>query len=180
MVRSPIAGRVIDLTAAKGGYWNDTTAPIMTVADLSTVWVTASMPEKDLGLLYVGQTGTVTLDAYHHQPLPVKVRYIGELLDPDTRTIKVRIAFPNASGRFKPGMFAKVTFLERTHSAIVVPTTAVIQSGFDSRVFVEVAPWPFEPRVLQLGAQIESQVEVRSGLKAGERVVVKEGVLLND
>jgi membrane fusion protein, heavy metal efflux system len=179
-VRSPISGRVVDLTAAIGGYWNDTTAPIMTVADLSTVFVTASAQEKDLGHLYVGQAATVMLDAYPDQPLPVKVRYIGELLDSDTRTVKVRMVFENASGRFKPGMFAKATFLERSHSAIVVPMTAVIQSGFYSRAFVEVAPWQFEPRVLQLGPQIESEVEVRSGLKAGERVVVKEGVLLND
>jgi cobalt-zinc-cadmium efflux system membrane fusion protein len=179
-VRSPISGRVVDLNAAIGGYWNDTTAPIMTVADLSTVFVTASAQEKDLRQLYVGQQATVTLDAYPDQPLPVQVRYIGELLDPDTRTVKVRMVFDNPAGRFKPGMFAKAVFLGRSHSAIVVPMTAVVQSGFYSRAFVEVAPWQFEPRVLQLGPQIDDRVEVLSGLKVNDRVVVKEAVLLND
>ncbi|HTD03020.1 efflux RND transporter periplasmic adaptor subunit, partial [Undibacterium sp.] len=136
--------------------------------------------EKDLAHVYVGQDATVTLDAYADQVLNTKVRYVGELLDADTRTVKVRMAFDNRDGRLKPGMFAAATFRERAHEGITVPATAVVQSGFYSRAFVEVAPWQFEPRVLKLGMQIEDRVEVLAGLKAGERVVVREGVLLND
>lgn len=73
-VSSPISGRVVELNAGNGGYWNDTTAPIMTVADLSTVFVTGSAQEKDLGHLYVGQEATVSLDAYPDQPLRGKVQ----------------------------------------------------------------------------------------------------------
>lgn len=179
-VRSPLSGHVVDLAAAVGGYWNDPTAAVMTVADLSTVFVTASAQEKDLAQLYVGQDATVTLDAYAGQPLAAKVRYVGELLDPDTRSVKVRMVLDNRQGRLKPGMFATAVFRRRSHDGIVVPATAVLQSGFDSRAFVEVAPWQFEPRVLQLGPRMDGQVEVLSGLKAGERIVVKDGVLLND
>jgi len=178
-VHSPISGHVVDLTAATGGYWNDTTAPLMTVADLSHVFVTASAQEKDLARIHAGQRATVTLDAYP-EPLPATVRYVSEMFDPDTRTVKVRMVFDNRAGRLKPGMFAQATFFQPAHPGILVPMTAVIQSGFYNRAFVEVAPWQFEARVVKLGTRIGDRVEVLSGLKSGERVVVRDGVLLND
>ncbi|MYM32394.1 efflux RND transporter periplasmic adaptor subunit [Duganella sp. CY15W] len=178
-VRSPIPGRVVALAAAEGGYWNDATAPLMTVADLSRVFVSANAQEKDLNQLYVGQQAAIRLDAYP-EPLKGQVGYVSEMLDADTRTVKVRMPFDNRDGRLKPGMFAEATLLARAHPGIVVPMSAIIQNGFASRAFVEVKPWQFQPRELKLGAQIGEQVEVLSGLKAGERIVVKDGVLLND
>jgi len=178
-VRAPIAGRVVDLAAAAGGYWNDATAPLMTVADLSHVFVSANAQEKDLGRVYAGQNASVRFDAYP-EPLEAKVGFVGALLDADTRTVKVRIPCDNRDGRLKPGMFAEATFRARPHQGVLVPMTAVVQSGFDTRTFVEVAPWQFEPRVVTLGPQIGERVEVVAGLKAGERVVTRDGVLLND
>jgi cobalt-zinc-cadmium efflux system membrane fusion protein len=102
------------------------------------------------------------------------------MLDANTRTVKVRIPFDNRDGRLKPGMFAEASLQERPHSGIVVPMAAIIQVGFASRAYVEVKPWQFAARDLKLGTQIGEQVEVLSGLKAGERIVVKDGVLLND
>jgi len=179
-LRSPITGTVIDLTAAEGGFWNDTNAPIMTVADLSTVWVAASIPEKDLASVFVGQDAVITLNAYSGESIRGKVRYLGKVLDPDTRTVKARVVIDNASGRFRPGMFAQVTFHGEAHRAPAVPLTALVQSGFDTRVFVEVSPGVFQPRAVRMGARMDDNVEILSGLKVGERVVVKEGVLLND
>ena len=179
-VRSPIAGRVVDLNAAQGGYWNDTTAALMTVADLSTVFVSASVGEQDLGALFVGQSATVVFDAFPGEPMKAQVRYIGELLDPDTRKVKVRMLFDNRGGRLRPGMFAKATFFTKPHRGLLVPSGSLVQSGFHSRVFVEVSPWRFEPRVVQLGPKIGDSVEIVAGLKSGERVVVNDGVLLND
>jgi cobalt-zinc-cadmium efflux system membrane fusion protein len=179
-VRSPIAGRVVDLSAAAGAYWNDATAPLMTVADLSSVFVTASASEADLSAVFVGQSVQVALDAYGGDTFAGKVRYIGELLDPDTRRVKVRMQFENRDGRLKPGMFAKATFLAKAHPGLLVPLTSVVQSGFYARVYVEAQPWRFEPRVVQLGSRVGENVEIVSGLKADERVVVKNGVLLND
>ena len=178
-VRSPIAGRVVDLAAAEGAYWNDATAPLMTVADLSRVFVSANAQEKDLARLYVGQQASVKLDAYP-APLTGRVRYVGDLLDADTRTVKVRLPFENRDGRLKPGMFAEATLSSQPHQGILVPMAAVIQGGFSSRAFVEAGPWRFTPREIRLGVQIGQQVEVLGGLKAGERIVVKDGVLLND
>ncbi len=171
---------MIELTGAQGAFWNDMSAPIMTVADLSTVWLAASIQEKDIGSLFVGQTARISLNAYDGESFDGKVRYVGKVLDPDTRTVKVRIAIDNASGRFRPGMFAKMSFSGRSHKAIVVPATALVQSGFTTRLFLETSPWRFESRVCKTGAQIGDNVEIVSGLKAGDRFVVKEGVLLND
>jgi cobalt-zinc-cadmium efflux system membrane fusion protein len=91
------------------------------------------------------------------------------------------VAIDNGDGRIKPGMFARVSFSGASRPALVVPASAVLQSGLYTRVFVEKAPFSFEPRIVDVGASLPGQrVEVLTGLVAGERVVVKEGVLLND
>lgn len=179
-LHSPISGRVVELPGAQGGYWNDLTQPIMTVADLSSVWLTANVQEKDLAKVFIGQPVKLTLNAYPDMPVDGKVRYIGEILDPDTRTVKVRVSLDNTQGIFKPGMFARAEFMGKRHDAIVVPTTALVQSDMKTRVFVEVSPWHFVAREVKTGAQIGGITEILSGLKAGERIVTKEGVVLND
>ena len=179
-VRSPIAGRVIELNAAPGAWWNDPSAALMTVADLSSVFVAASADERDLGAIFVGQSVRVTLDAYPAEPLDGTVRDLGQIIDPDTRRVKVRMAFDNRGGRLRPGMFAKASFFAKAHRGLLVPASALVQSGFYTRVFVETQPWRFEPRVVTLGARVGSSYEIASGLKADERIVVKDGVLLND
>ena len=170
----------MDLNAAVGGYWNDATAPIMSVADVSTVFVTASAQEKDLSQLYAGQEAMISFDAYNNQIVKATVRDIGQILDTDTRTVKVRMSLNNPAGQFKPGMFATAKFETKTHDGITVPVTAVIQSGFYSRAFVEAKPWQFEPRIVKLGVQSGNRVEILEGIQSGERVVIKNGVLLND
>lgn len=179
-LNAPISGHVIDLTGAQGGFWNDTNAPLMTVADLSKVWLTASVQEKDLAAVFVGQPTRIALNAYPGEQLTGRVAYVGQVLDADTRTVKVRVALDNAAGKLRPGMFASAVFSGASHEAITVPASALIQDGFNTRVFVERAPWTFEARNVKTGAQIGSQVEIISGLRAGERIVVKDGVLLND
>ena len=179
IVRSPISGSVTELNAAIGGYWNDATAALMTVSDLSTVYVTANSQEKNLKHLYTGQDVDITLDAYP-QHFRSKINYIGALLDPDTRTVPVRMLIDNKSGFLKPNMFGRAKFLSQPHKRIVLPLTAIIQRGFDSVVFVEVAPWQFETRLIKLGPQFKERVEVISGLKNNERVVRKGGIILND
>lgn len=179
-MHAPLAGRVIELEGAQGGFWNDNGAPVMTVADLSTVYLAASVSEKDIASIFVGQPAEILLNAYPGKPVTGKVRYIGEILDPDTRTVKVRVAIDNTDGRYRPGLFAKVIFAGEKHAALLVPPTALLQSGLYTRVLVEKAPLRFEPRVVTTGAHADGQVEILAGLKAGERIVVKNGVLLHD
>lgn len=178
-VRAPISGRVVEMSAGAGGYWNDASAPVLTVADLARVYVTASAQEKDLGQLHEGQEVVLNFDAWP-QAVHANVAMLDWMLDPDTRTLKVRILVDNHDGRLRPGMFARASFVAPARHALMVPAAAVVQSGLTARVFVEVAPWQFVPRTVTLGAQTGGRIEVLTGLQAGDRVVVKNGVLLND
>ncbi|MGK5038735.1 efflux RND transporter periplasmic adaptor subunit [Janthinobacterium sp. GB1R12] len=180
VLRSPIAGTVIAMDGAQGGYWNDINAPVMTVADLSTVWLSANVAERDLAQVAVGQTARITVDAWPGKAFEGKVAYVGAVLDPETRTVKVRVAIDNRAGTFKPGMFAHAGFAGASRRALLVPAAAVLQSGPSTRVMVERSPQVFTPRTVEVGASHGEQVEILAGLKAGERIVVKEGVLLND
>jgi cobalt-zinc-cadmium efflux system membrane fusion protein len=177
---APISGHVIEMTGAQGGFWNDTNAPLMTVADLSKVWLSASVQEKDMASVFVGQTAQIVLDAYPGEPLAGRVAYVAQTLDADTRTVKVRVALDNSAERLRPGMFATAILSSPAHESITVPSAALIQDGFNTRVYVESVPWTFEARLVKTGPQIGSQIEIKSGLRPGERIVVKDGVLLND
>ena len=105
---------------------------------------------------------------------------MSDILDPDTRRTKVRIDFANPNLRFKPNMFANATFLARQENVPVVPTTALLLRNESDQVFVEVEPWVFEPRTIDIAFQQDDRAIVAHGLKAGDRVIVKGGVLLND
>jgi membrane fusion protein, heavy metal efflux system len=179
-IKSPISGSVIDLAVAPGAYWNDTTAALMTIADISTVWVTASVPEKDTSLIVKGQSVNVAFTAYPGQDLTGEVLFVSDVLDADTRRTKVRIAFPNPDMRLKPNMFANVSFYSRMQVMPVIPTTALIFKVDRDRVYVEVEPWTFEARPVEINSQEGEQAVIAGGLKTGERIVVKGGVLLND
>src|SRR5882762_1240404 len=179
-LKAPIAGSVIDLQAAQGAFLNDSTAAIMTIANLATVWVTANVPEKDTALVTKGQEVDVVFSAYPGEVFAGKVLFFSDVLDPDTRRTKIRIAFDNPAMKLKPNMFADATFLAPRQTMQVVPTQALVLKEETDRVFVEVAPWTFEARPVEVGFQQGDQAVVEHGLKAGERIVVKGGVLLND
>jgi cobalt-zinc-cadmium efflux system membrane fusion protein len=179
-LKAPVAGSVIDLQVARGAFLNDPTAAIMTIANLGTVWVTANVPEKDTALVTNGQDVDVVFSAYPGEVFAGKVLFISDVLDPDTRRTKIRIAFENPDMKLKPNMFADATFLAPRQMVQVVPTQALVLKDETDRVFVEVAPWTFEPRPVEVGFQQGDQAIVEHGLRAGERIVVKGGVLLND
>ncbi len=179
-LKAPVSGSLIDLQIARGEFLNDPTAAIMTIANLGTVWVTANLPEKDTASVTKGQDVEVVLAAYPGEVFDGKVLFISDILDPDTRRTKVRIAFENPDVRLKPNMFATATFLAPQRMAEVVPTQALVLKDEADQVFVEVAPWTFEARNVEVGFQQGEQAIVDAGLKVGERIVVKGGVLLND
>jgi membrane fusion protein, heavy metal efflux system len=179
-VTAPVAGSVIDLAVAPGAFWNDSTAALMTVADLHTVWVTAAVPEKDTSLVAKGQPVDVAFTAYPGEMFKGQVLFVSDVLDPDTRRTKVRIAFANPDARLKPGMFANVSFHAPARRAAVVPTSALVVKEDANQVLVEVAPWTFEPRTVEISFQQGDRAVLSGGVKAGDRIVVKGGVLLGD
>jgi cobalt-zinc-cadmium efflux system membrane fusion protein len=179
-VAAPMDGSVIDLQVAAGEYWNDPTVALMTIADLNTIWVTASVPEKDTSLVTKGQSVDVVFPAYPGEVFKGEVLFVSDVLDPDTRRTKVRIAFSNPGTRLRPGMFANVSFYAPVQSQPVVPASALVLKDDENQVFVETAPWTFEARDVDIGFQQGDQVVLTSGVKPGERVVVRGGVLLGD
>ena len=179
-VTAPMAGSVIELDVAPGAYWNDPTQSLMTIADLRTVWVTAGVPEADTALVTKGQPVDVAFAAYPDRPLKGEVLFVSDVVDSDTRRTKVRIAFDNPDTRLRPGMFATVTFHAPAQKAPVVPSSALVLKDNENQVMVETSPWTFEPRDVDIAYQQGDDVVLRQGVKPGERIVVKGGVLLGD
>lgn len=179
-VVAPVSGSVTTLNVATGNMINDPTQPIMTVADLSTVWVTAMVPEKDVAVVAKGQDAAVSLSAYPGKVLQGKVLFISDVIDADSRRDKLRIAFPNADITLKPNMFATVTLSGPKQTRVVLPTSALLMNNDRTTVFVATAPWTFERRTIAAQLEEGPTVALESGVKAGEQVVVKGGILLND
>jgi len=179
-VRAPIGGSVVALSIAGGNMVNDPTQPLMTIADLSTVWVTALVPEKDLGAVSKNQDAEVGLAAYPERLLRGKVLFISDVIEPDSRRNKLRIAFSNTDYQLKPNMFATVTLIGPRQARTVLPTSALLINNDRTSVFVATAPWTFERRSVDALLEEGTSVTIRSGVEAGEPVVVKGGILLND
>lgn len=169
-VRAPVSGRIIDLNVAPGEYQNDPAAVLMTVADLSTIWVTANVPEKDIQRVVVGEDAVIDFAAYPGERFTGRVAFVGEVLMTETRTVRVRIELVNANGRLKPGMFARVILRDKEAPEIVVPTTALQVRGDRSYLYVEKAPWTFERRAVEPGETLADGICIAQGLSAGERV----------
>ncbi len=177
---APMAGYVTVLSTAQGSFVNDPNAPLMTLANLDSVWITASVPETSAGFVNNGQSVDVTLPAYAGETFSGTVSFVSAVLDPETRTNKVRIAFNNPKGRFKPNMFARAFFSIPQARQIVVENSALLMNNDSITVFVESEPWTFTRRSIELGNEEGKEVRVIKGLNPGDRIIVKGGVLLND
>ena len=179
LIRSPINGVVTAVSGGVGMYWSDLTSPVITVADLSTVYAVASAQEHDLSDFFLGQEAQVIFDR-PDKVFEAPVEFIEPILNAETRTVNVGLTLKSLEGNLRPNMFARMKFKRKPRQRIVLPMTAVIQRGFDSTVFVEVAPWQFEPRVVTVGLQLDDRIEIESGLADEERVAMTGGIILND
>lgn len=179
-LRAPFAGSITTLAIAPGNMINDPTQPVMTIADLGNVWVTALVPEQDVGTVAKGQDAEVALAAYPGQALRGKVLFVSDVIEADSHRNKVRIAFENGGLRLKPNMFATVTLLEAQRPRVILPTSALLMNNDRTSVFVATAPWTFERRIVDAQLEEGPTVVIASGVTAGEQVVVKGGILLND
>ena len=179
-LRAPATGTVSDLALARGAFFDVPIQPLMTVARYDTVWVTASVPEENISFVSKGQSIDVRLLAYPGQVFHGRIFFTSDVLDPDTRRMKVRVALPNLDGKLKPGMFANATFLARPETVATLPATALVLKNDADAVLVEVAPWTFEARPIETQAQQGDQILIAKGVTPGQRVVVSGGVLLND
>ncbi len=169
-ITAPFDGIVIKAAASPGGVVESGTE-LFTVADISRVWVQAEVYEKDLGRIQVGQPAIIHVDTYPGAPFAGKVTYISDVLDPQTRTAKIRCDVPNSKVLLKLDMFASVqlptTFSRR---ALAVPVGAIQQLDGKTVVFVRRGATQFEAREITAGKTVNGQVEILSGLRDGEPV----------
>jgi membrane fusion protein, heavy metal efflux system len=177
VVRSPLAGKVLELSVVPGEYRTDTTASVLTVADLATVWVTSQVPESYIRFVQRGEQIEINLVAYPGHTFVGHVARIADTVDPQTRTVKVHAEMDNRDGRLRPEMYGTIHHVESTAKTAVVPIGAVVQNESESVLFVETAPGRFEQRRVTLGKRAGSVVRIASGVVAGE-VVAVDGVML--
>ncbi|WP_334170136.1 efflux RND transporter periplasmic adaptor subunit [Zoogloea sp.] len=177
--RSPVAGVVTEKKALQGMRFmpGDT---LYQVADLSSVWVVADVFEQDIAQVRTGAIAKVRINAYPDKVFEGRVTYVYPTLNPETRTVPVRVELANPGQLLKPAMFAQVDVpVERKGQVVTVPTSAVIDSGTRQIVLIAHGEGRFEPRDVKLGGRSESHIEVMDGVKAGEKVVVAANFLID-
>jgi len=152
---------------------------LYTVADLSRVWVLASIFEYQVPLVHVGQPAVVSLPYRGGRSLGARVDYIQPQVDPQTRTIQVRLELPNPGLALKPEMFVDVELRSPQPARLTVPAEAVLDTGLKKTVFVDRGNGHFDPREVQIGERIGDRLVVLTGLTAGERVVTSGNFLIN-
>jgi Cu(I)/Ag(I) efflux system membrane fusion protein len=177
--RSPVSGIVTEKKALQGMRFmpGDT---LYQVTDLSSVWVIADVPERDIGLVRTGTRATVKVDAYPESDFGGVITYVYATLKPETRSVPVRVEVANPGQLLKPSMFALVELpVGGKARVLAVPDSAVIDSGTRRLVLVQVEEGRFEPRPVTTGARGGDYVEVREGVAEGERVVVAANFLID-
>ncbi len=177
VLRAPVSGKVLELSVVNGEYRNDLSDALMTIADLSAVWITSDVAETDIRHVRAGAPISFELAAYPGEVFHGRVTLISDMLDPQTRTVKVRSEIPNPDGRLKPEMYGTVQLAERSEPCAAVPAQAIFTRQGASYVWRETAPGTFERIPVRTGAQSGGQVVILEGLRPGDRIVV-DGVML--
>jgi membrane fusion protein, copper/silver efflux system len=155
-------------------------AVLYQLADLDTVWLEADAFESDLGAVRVGQQAEVAFDAYPGEPVRGRVAFVYPMVDPASRTGRVRIELANPAARLRPGLFGTVRIVAPLGvRGVVVPRQAVLVTGDRQLVFVADSADRFLPRLVEMGLETDSLVEIRGGLRAGDRVVATAAFLLD-
>jgi Cu(I)/Ag(I) efflux system membrane fusion protein len=156
----------------------DPSTPLLTIADLSRVWVLAEVPEAGIAGIRVGSTARLEFPASGRDPFTARVDFLYPTLTERTRTLRVRFTVGNPQGTLRPGLYGNAVFELPGAAALTVPRDAVVDTGRQQHVFVAEGD-RFVPRAVTLGLQLADRVEVRSGLSEGERIV-SSGVFLLD
>lgn len=177
-LRAPVSGIVLEKKALSGMRFMPGES-LYQIADLSSVWVVADVFEQDIARVTVGAPATITLGAFPGETFSGKVSHVYPTLDPQTRTVPVRVELANPGLRLKPAMYAQMELAAGGKKALAVPLSAVIDSGTREIVLVQVGEGRFAPREVKLGARGDTYVEVLDGVREGEPVVVAANFLID-
>lgn len=180
VLRSPIAGTVVERSVEVGNAVGaDQGQPLVTVADLASVWIVADIYEQDLPYVRTGQAAHVTVPALNGRRYEGNVSYVGNVVDANTRTTRARVELKNSDNALRPGMFADMLVEAPETASGVVPTSALLARRDETFVFVESKPGHFEQRKVHAGVQSGDHVVLLSGVVPGERVVTRGAILLD-
>lgn len=176
-VVAPRGGVVVNRGVTVGTAVDPSTT-LLTIADLSQVWILAEVPEANIPAVRLGSTAQLDFAASGRQPFTARVDFLYPTLTERTRTLRVRFTVANPRGMLRPGLYGTAAFESTGAPTIAIPRDAVVDTGRQQHVFVVVGD-RFEPRPVTLGVQLADRVEIRSGLNAGDRIVAA-GVFLLD
>jgi Cu(I)/Ag(I) efflux system membrane fusion protein len=177
-VRSTVSGYVTAKNVQQGQYV-DPAAVMFEVADLSTVWVLADVYEYQVERVKLGQRGTLDLVALPGRSFTGQVQFIYPSIDPTTRTLRVRLEFPNSGLTLRPGMYGNVRLQLETRVGLVVPSEAIVDTGEEQYVFLALGGGHFEPRKVRLGERAGEMTQVLGGVEEGDTVVTSANFLLD-
>lgn len=177
-VHAPGTGIVTERLVTAGGYVMEGT-PLYTIAQTDPVWVLAEIYEPEIHKVPAGTSAVVTTEAYPGKEFKGRVAFVDPFLNPETRTIKVRIDLSNPGGALKPDMFVNVSFKGKKGKELAVRDSAVLITGERAMAWVEVKPNAFEPRMVRVGHKSNGYYEILTGLREGETVVTSAGFLID-
>ena len=177
-VESPASGYIIERNAMPNAYVQPETK-LYTIADLSTVWIYANVPQADVGRLKPGDRGQVSVDAYPGRNFSGRIDQILPDVDATTRTVRVRLVMSNPGILLKPGMYVNVDIAAPLGRQLVIPTSGVLQAGTRQIAFIDHGQGSLEPREIETGTRLDDSVVVLKGLKAGDRIVSSANFLLD-
>lgn len=175
---SPVEGFVLDKDVLRGMYVTPQ-MELFHIADLSVVWVIVTLYEHELPTVALGDPVEITIAGLPDVAIEGTVSYLYPEVDLATRTARARVEVKNEDFRLKPGMYARATLSKDLGEALLVPEDAVIDTGVRRLVFVRTTPGRFEPREVELGPRVSEGRVVRTGVEAGEEVVVRAGFLID-
>jgi Cu(I)/Ag(I) efflux system membrane fusion protein len=177
-IYTPLSGIVIEKMVQQGQYVN-TGDVLFTIADLSKVWVEIDVFENEVAYVRVGQLVEIRSAVEHGELFNGRISFVYPFHDPKTHTVKARVEMPNPGYRLKPDMFVNAIIKVPLAKGIVIPVTAIIDTGKRQLVWVEMSPGMFEPREVRVGERIDDKVQILSGIKEGDKVAVSGSYLID-
>jgi len=177
-IDSPATGYITERNAVPNQYVQSDTK-LYTIADLSSAWVYANVPQSDVGRLKPGNRATVTVDAYPGRQFSGRIDQILPQVDPMTRSVRVRLVFNNPGVVLKPGMYVNVNIDVPLGCQLVIPSSGILQSGTRQIAFVDHGEGYLEPREVEVGPRVDDHTVVLKGLRNGDRIVSSANFLVD-
>lgn len=180
LIKAPISGEIISNTVVNGQYLKDDASPVVIIAELSKVWITGDVKEKDIRFINAGDSVSIQVNPYPDLKITGKVYHVSGIMDEATRSIKVLIECNNPDKKLKPGMFASVIYSTGSGKAIIIPASALLQQGSRQYLWIKTKGNQFSKRFVTTGKATDTTVKITSGLHPGDVILSQGGIYVPD